>query len=86
MSDLFARFRRMSRRNTEKRAAQHNNRRRDKQERVGFDPGPDRELVLKSFGVALSGATSCSADQVPRRATEVLGGVPGLRARVSRCG
>ncbi|WP_428340060.1 DUF2786 domain-containing protein [Mycobacterium sp.] len=62
----------MSRRNRKKRAAKHNDRRRDKQDRVGFDPGLDRELLLKSLAVALSTAASCSADQVPRRATEVL--------------
>lgn len=72
MSDVFARLRRMSRRNREKRAAKHKNQRRAEQEHAGFDPGLDRELLLESLVVALSAAASCSADQVPRRATEVL--------------
>lgn len=64
----------MSRRNREKRAAKHKNRRRAAtgQQRVGFDPGPDRALLLESLAVALSAAASCSADHLPRRATEVL--------------
>lgn len=66
----------MSRRNREKRAAKHKNRRRAAtgQQRAGFDPGPDRALLLESLAVALSAAASCAADQVPRRATEVLKG------------
>lgn len=64
----------MSRRNREKRAAKHKNRRRSatKQERVGFDPGPDRALLLERLVVALSTAASCRADQLPGRATELL--------------
>jgi hypothetical protein len=70
----FGRLRRMSRRNREKRAAKHKNRRRaaPKQERVGFDPGPDRALLLERLVVALSTAASGSAEQAPRRATELL--------------
>jgi hypothetical protein len=64
----------MSRRNREKRAAKHKNRRRaTNQERVGFDPGPDRGLLLERLVVVMSAAASCPADQVPRRATELLG-------------
>jgi Protein of unknown function (DUF2786) len=64
----------MSRRNRQKRAAKHKNRRRavPKQERVGFDPGPDRALLLERLVVALSTAASGSAEQAPRRATELL--------------
>ncbi|MEZ0364875.1 DUF2786 domain-containing protein [Mycobacterium sp. pUA109] len=68
----------MSRRNREKRAAKHKNRRRAKQERVDFDPGPDRALFLERLVVALSTAASCSADQVPRRAAELLGEYRGF--------
>src|SRR5699024_6997336 len=52
----------------------HKNRRRAAtgQGRVGFDPGPDRAMLLEAIAVALSTAASCPADQVPRRATEVL--------------
>jgi Protein of unknown function (DUF2786) len=74
MSDPFGRLRRMSRRNREKRAAKHRNRRRaaPNQERIGFDPGPDRGLLLERLVVALSTAASCAADHAPRRATELL--------------
>src|SRR5690625_7731666 len=68
----------MSRRNREKRAAKHRNRRRAKQERTGFDPGPDRALLLEHLVMALSTAASCPVDQVPRRATEVLGEYRGF--------
>lgn len=68
----------MSRRNREKRAAKHKNRRRAKQERSGFDPGPDRALLLERLVMALSTAASCPADQVPRRATEILGEYRGF--------
>lgn len=65
----------MSRRNREKRAAKHKNRRRatPKQEHAGFDAGPDRAALLESLVVALSAAASCSAGYLPRRATELLG-------------
>ncbi|EID15830.1 hypothetical protein MXEN_05125 [Mycobacterium xenopi RIVM700367] len=62
----------MSRRNREKRAAKHKNRRRAKDERVGFDPGPDRALLLEHLVVALSTAASGAADQLSRRAAELL--------------
>jgi len=64
----------MGRRNREKRAAKHKNRRRaaPKQERISFDPGPDRPLLLERLVVALSTAASCSAEHAPRRATELL--------------
>lgn len=64
----------MSRRNREKRAAKHKNRRRTdpKQGRVGFDPGPDRALLLERLVVALSTAASFSPADAPRRATELL--------------
>ncbi|ORV10686.1 DUF2786 domain-containing protein [Mycobacterium celatum] len=62
----------MSRRNREKRAAKHKNRRRAKDERAGFDPGPDRALIVESLVVALSTAASGAAEQVPRRAAELL--------------
>jgi hypothetical protein len=65
----------MSRRSREKRAAKQKNRRRaaPKQERVGFDPGPDRALLLERLVMALSTAASCSADHAPRHASELLG-------------
>jgi hypothetical protein len=64
----------MGRRNREKRAAKHKNRRRaaPKQERVGFEPGPDRALLLEHLVVALSTAASSSAEDAPRHATELL--------------
>jgi hypothetical protein len=62
----------MSRRNREKRAAKHKNRCRAKQECAGVDTGQDRALLLESLAVALSTAASCSADQMPRRVTEIL--------------
>ncbi len=64
----------MSRRNREKRAAKHKNRRREvpTRERVGFDSGPDRALLLERLVVALSTAATCSADQLPGRATQLL--------------
>ncbi|TDH48378.1 DUF2786 domain-containing protein [Mycobacterium eburneum] len=62
----------MSRRNREKRAAKHKNRRRAKHERVDFDPGPDRALLLERLVVALSMAASGAADQIPRHATALL--------------
>ena len=65
----------MGRRNREKRAAKHRNRRRatPKQERVGpFDPGADRALILEHLVVALSAASSGPADHLPHRATELL--------------
>jgi hypothetical protein len=64
----------MSRRNREKRAAKHKSRRRavPKQERVGFEPGPDRALLLERLVVALSAGASGSAADAPRRATELL--------------
>jgi hypothetical protein len=64
----------MSRRNREKRAAKHRNRRRAATERnrIGFDPGPDRVLLLEHLVVALSTAASCSDDHAPRHAAELL--------------
>ena len=72
MSDAFGRLRGMSRRNREKRAAKHKNRRRATQGRPGFDPGPDRAALLEGLVMALSAAGSCHADDLPRRATELL--------------
>ncbi|QZA07758.1 hypothetical protein K3U94_23135 [Mycolicibacter heraklionensis] len=70
----------MSRRNREKRAAKHKNRRRTppKQEHAGFDAGPDRAALLESLVVALSAAASCPADYLPRRAAELLGEYRGF--------
>ena len=64
----------MGKRNREKRAAKHKNRSRSasKHERVGFEPGPDRALLFDRLVMALSTAASCSAEAVPRRATELL--------------
>lgn len=72
MSDAFDRLRGMSRRNREKRAAKHKNRRRATQGRPGFDPGPDRIALLEGLVMALSAAASCHADDLPQRATELL--------------
>ena len=64
----------MSRRNREKRAAKHRNRRRatTERKRIGFEPGPDRVLLLEYLVVALSSAASCSDDHTPRHAAELL--------------
>lgn len=64
----------MSRRNREKRAAKHKNRRRAtrEKERVGFDPGPDRASLLEHLVVALSTAASYSAEGAPRRAAGLM--------------
>jgi hypothetical protein len=64
----------MSRRNREKRAAKHRNRRRaaTEQQRSGFDPGTDRVLLLERLVVALSTAASCPDDHAPRHAAELL--------------
>ncbi|KUI05287.1 hypothetical protein AU190_12625 [Mycolicibacterium acapulense] len=65
----------MGRRNREKRAAKHRNRRRSapKQERVeAFDPAADRAVLLEHLVVALSTAASGPADHLPYRATELL--------------
>ena len=64
----------MSRRNREKRAVKHKNRRRGdpNQTRVGFDTGQDRGLLLERLVVALTTAASWTADDAPRRASELL--------------
>ncbi|OBI81280.1 DUF2786 domain-containing protein [Mycobacterium sp. 1245805.9] len=64
----------MSRRNREKRTAKRRNRHRASTEgkRIGFDPGPDRVLLLERLVVALSTAASCSAEHAPRHAAELL--------------
>lgn len=64
----------MSRRNREKRAAKHNRRRRTppKHEHVGFDPEPDRRLLLEHLVTALSTAASFAVDHAKCRATELL--------------
>ena len=64
----------MSRRNREKRAAKHKNRRRatTERERIGFDPGPDRVLLLERLVVALSTAASCRDAHAPRHVAELL--------------
>ncbi len=74
LSDPFARIRYMSKRNREKRAAKHRSRRRaaTERERIGFDTGPDRVLLLERLVVALSTAASCPGDHAPRHAAELL--------------
>jgi hypothetical protein len=64
----------MSRRNREKRAAKHKNRRRaaPERERTGFDSGPDRVALLERLVVALSTAASCPGDHAPRHAAELF--------------
>lgn len=64
----------MSRRNREKRAAKHKNRRRaaPERERRSFDPGPDRAALLERLVMALSTAASCPGDHAPRHAAELF--------------
>jgi hypothetical protein len=72
VSDHFARIRCMSRRNREKRAAKNRNRRKAERKGSGFDPGPDRVLLLERLVVALSTAASCSDHHAPRHAADLL--------------
>jgi Protein of unknown function (DUF2786) len=64
----------MSKRNREKRAAKHKNRRRasTERERMGPDPGPDRVQLLVRLVVALSTAASRRDAGAPRHAAELL--------------